>query len=96
MIRVIVLLALIGAAGYALTRFMAQSEGSFRERAARAAASVRAHGPGAVQDVAYGIEKAGEAAEAEAKALRQRKQALDESVDASSTPQQKVDPEDGE
>ncbi len=96
MLRALVLLALIIAAGYAVTRFMAQSEGSFRKRAARAAASVREHGPAAVQDVAFGIEKAGEAAEAEAKALRQRKQALDESADASSTPQQTVDPEDGQ
>ena len=81
MIRAIVLLVLIGAAGYAVTRFMAQSEGSFRKRAARAAASVREHGPAAIQDVAYGIEKAGEAAEAEAKALRQRKQGHDESAE---------------
>jgi hypothetical protein len=71
--RALVLLALIGAALYAVTRIMAQPEGSFRKRAARAAASVREHGPATVQDVAYGIEKAGEAAEAEAKTLRQRK-----------------------
>ena len=82
MFRALVLLALIGAVGYAVTRrFMAQSEGSFRKRAARAAASVREHGPAAIQDVAYGIEKAGEAAEAEAKTLRQRKQAQGESAD---------------
>ncbi len=81
MVRAPVLLALIGAAWYAVTRIMAQSEGSFRKRAARAAASVREHGPAAIQDVAYGIEKAGEAAEAEAKTLRQRKQALDESAE---------------
>ena len=73
MVRALVLLALIGAASYAVIRIMAQPEGSFRKRAARAAASVREHGPGAIQDVAYGIEKAGEAAEAEAKTLRQRK-----------------------
>ena len=73
MVRALVLLALIGAAWYAVTRIMAQPEGSFRERATRAAASVREHGPAAIQDVAYGIEKAGEAAEAEAKTLRQRK-----------------------
>ena len=78
MIRALVLVFVIGAALYAVTRFMAQSEGSFRKRAARAAASVREHGPAAIQDVAYGIEKAGEAAEAEAKTLRQRKQAQDE------------------
>ncbi len=78
MIRALVLVFVIGAALYAVTRFMAQSESSFRKRAARAAASVREHGPAAIQDVAYGIEKAGEAAEAEAKTLRQRKQAQDE------------------
>ncbi len=73
MVRALVLLAFIGAAWYAVTRIMAQSEGSFRKRAARAAASVREHGPAAIQDVAYGIEKAGEAAEAEAKTLRERR-----------------------
>ncbi len=78
MVRALVLLAFIGAAWYAVTRIMAQSEGSFRKRAARAAASVREHGPAAIQDVAYGIEKAGEAAEAEAKTLRERKQSADE------------------
>jgi hypothetical protein len=78
MVRALVLLALVGVAGYAVNRFMAQSEGSFRKRAARAAASVREHGPAAIQDVAYGIEKAGEAAEAEAKTLHQREQAHDE------------------
>ena len=78
MIRALVLVFVIGAALYAVTRFMAQSEGSFRKRAARAAASVREHGPAAIQDVAYGIEKAGEAAEAEAKTLRQRKQAQED------------------
>jgi hypothetical protein len=78
MLRALVLLALIGVAAYGISRFMAQSEGSFRKRAARAAASVREHGPAAIQDVAYGIEKAGEAAETEAKALRERRQALDE------------------
>ncbi len=78
MVRALVLLAFIGAAWYAVTRIMAQSEGSFSKRAARAAASVREHGPAAIQDVAYGIEKAGEAAEAEAKTLRERKQTVDE------------------
>ncbi len=78
MVRALVLLAFFGAAWYAVTRIMAQSEGSFRKRAARAAASVREHGPAAIQDVAYGIEKAGEAAEAEAKTLRERKQTVDE------------------
>ncbi len=73
MVRAVVLLALIGAAWYAVTRIMGQPEGSFRKGATRAAASVREHGPAAIQDVAYGIEKAGEAAEAEAKTLRQRK-----------------------
>ena len=72
MVRALVLLALIGAAWYAVTRIMAQPEGSFRMRAARAAASVREHGLAAIKDVAYGIEKAGEAAEAETKTLRQR------------------------
>ena len=74
MVRALILLALIVAAGYAVARFMAQPEGSFRKGAARAAASVREHGPAAIQDVAYGIEKAGEAAEAEAKTIRQRKE----------------------
>ena len=78
MVRALVLLAFIGAAWYAVTRILAQSEGSFRKRAARAAASVREHGPAAIQDVAYRIEKAGEAAEAEAKTLRERKQSADE------------------
>ena len=78
MVRALVLLAFFGAAWYAVTRIMAQSEGSFRKHAARAAASVREHGPAAIQDVAYGIEKAGEAAEAEAKTLRERKQSADE------------------
>ncbi len=73
MVRALVLLALIGAAWYAVTRFMGQPEGSIRKRATQAAASVREHGPAAIQDVAYGIEKAGEAAEAEAKTLRQSK-----------------------
>ncbi len=77
MLRALFFLALIGAACYAITRFISQSEGSFRKRAAGAAASVREHGPAAVQDVAYGIEKAGEVAEAEARTLRKRKQARD-------------------
>jgi hypothetical protein len=84
MVRAFVLLLLIGAAAYAVTRFMAQPEGSFRKRAAQAAASVREHGPGAVQDVAYGIEKAGEAAEGEAKTLRQRKEASGQSAENAS------------
>ena len=43
-----------------------------------AAASVRERGPGVIQDVAYGIEKAGEASEAGAQKLRERAQAEDE------------------
>jgi hypothetical protein len=81
MVRILFILALIGAVGYAVARFMAQPEGSFRKRAAGAAASVREHGPGAIQDVAFGIEKAGEAAEAEARTLRERKQARDDAPD---------------
>ena len=72
--RAIFLLVVIGAVWYAATRLMEQPEGSFRERASGAAASVRERGPGVIQDVAYGIEKAGEATEAGAKTLRERGQ----------------------
>ena len=70
--RAIFLLVVIGAVWYAANRFMGQPGGSLRERATEAAASVRKRGPGLIQDVAYGIEKAGEATEAGAAALRAR------------------------
>ena len=75
--RMIVLLVvggMIGAVWYAANRLMEQPPGSFRERASGAAATVRERGPGVVQDVAYGIEKAGEATEAGAQRLRQQNQ----------------------
>ncbi len=76
--RAIFLLVVIGVALYAASRLMEQQEGSFRERASEAAASVRSRGPGLVQDVAYGIEKAGEAAESGAGTLRERANAQDD------------------
>ena len=76
--RAIFLLVVIGALWYAVTRLMEQTAGSFRERASGAAASVRERGPGVIQAVAHGIEKAGEATEAGAQTLRQRIQAQNE------------------
>lgn len=73
--RAILLLGVIGMIGavwYAANRLMEQPAGSFRERASEAAASVRERGPGVIQNVAYGIEKAGEATEAGAQRLRQQ------------------------
>ena len=76
--RAIFLLMVIGVAWYGATRLMEQRKGSFRERASEAAASVRKRGPGLIQDVAYGIEKAGEAAESGAETLRERTKAQDD------------------
>lgn len=70
--RAIFLLLLIGAVWYAFNHLMKQPAGSYRERASEAAASVRKRGPGLVQDVAYGIEKAGEATESRAETIRKR------------------------
>ena len=83
--RAILLLVVIGAVWYAATRLMEQPAGSLRERASGAAASVRERGPGVIQDVAYGIEKAGEASEAGAKKLRESVQAQDESAEDASS-----------
>ena len=74
----VILLVVIGAVWYAATRLMEQPAGSFRERASEAATSVRKRGPGLVQDVAYGIEKAGEATESGAESLRERIETQDE------------------
>jgi ABC-type sugar transport system substrate-binding protein len=76
--RAIFLLAVIGAVAavwFAANRFMEHPAGWFRERASSFAASVRKRGPGFIQDVAYGIEKAGEATELRAETLRERAQA---------------------
>ncbi len=73
--RAVFLLIVIGAVWYAATRLMEQPAGSFRERASGAAAAVRKRGPGFVQDVAYGIEKAGELTESQAGTLRERTKA---------------------
>lgn len=80
--RAVILLVLIGAAWYVANRLMEQPSGSFRERASEAAASVRKRGPGLVQDVAYGIEKAGEATESGAEHLRERIETQDEGDDS--------------
>ena len=78
----VILLVVIGAVWYAATRLMEQPAGSFRERASEAATSVRKRGPGLVQDVAYGIEKAGEATESGAEALRERTKAEHEETNS--------------
>ena len=79
--RAVVLLALIGAAWVAATRLMQLSEGAIKERASRTAESVRQRGPAVVQGVADGIQKVGDATEAGAKTLRERKQAQDQSAE---------------
>ena len=76
--RAIFLLAVIGALSYVASRLTEQTEGSLRDRASGAAASVRERGPGVIQAVASGIEKAGEATEAGAQTLRRRIHAQDE------------------
>jgi len=76
MVRAVVFLTLACAAWYAVTRSMARSEGSFRERSTRAEASIREDGPSAIEGPANGIEKAG--GPAEAKTFPQGRQALDE------------------
>ena len=78
MILPLLVMVVIGAGWYVVTRLMDQPVGAFRQHASEAAASVRKRGPGLVQDVAYGIEKAGEATELGAENLRERAQPQDD------------------
>lgn len=67
----LVVAGLVGAAAVGAVKVLRSNEGEIEGGASRAADAVRRQGPGLVENVAHGIEKAGDATEKGAKTVRE-------------------------
>ena len=71
MLGKVLLLGLIGAAGYGASRVMKSPAGAVESGASKAAATIREKAPGVVEAVAQGTEQVGHATEKGAQKLRE-------------------------
>ncbi len=72
MIRLLLLVGAVGAAGFAAARLRRAKEGTITDTAQRSAETVRQRGPGVVDSIARGVERLGEGLEKGVSKIRQR------------------------
>jgi hypothetical protein len=76
--RMLVLLGLVAAAGFGVSRMVRSSPGTLRQGAQRTAELVRRRGPDVTEQAARGIEQLGEVAEKGAERIRERSEGGEE------------------